>query len=95
MSISEANVFTDKDVTPQRMKTRYMQLMKKFRELDEQKIPHLLIVYCGGYGVTQMDKQIFLLNSNKKSEAIFRIEDKLRYFSTNFGTKLCALYDLT
>ena len=42
-----------------------------------------------------MDQQIFLLNSNKKSESIFRIEEKLRYLSTNFGTKLCALYDLT
>ena len=55
MSIPEENVFTDKDVTPQRMKTRYMQLMKTFKQLDEQKIPHLLIVYCGGYGITQMD----------------------------------------
>ena len=53
--------------------------MKKSRKLSHEKIPHVIMVYVGGHGATKDEKQMYLLNSDKPSKAMFMLEFKLRY----------------
>lgn len=52
-------------------------------------------MYAGGHGATMREQQIYLLNSDKVTEAQFQLELKLRYLISDVDTlcKVFAIYD--
>ena len=77
--VPDSNIFRCEEPTQAVMKKTYMEILKLTRKLTAEKKPHLIMVYCGGHGATQNEKQVFLLNSAKPSDALFQLEFKLRY----------------
>ena len=94
LKIPKENVFIDKEATKEMVDKSYKEIMKKAKKLFIQNTPHLLIVYCGGHGVTTDEQQVFLLNMDKEDHALFPLEFKLRYLNRECDTKLCAIYDV-
>ena len=65
------------------LKKTYMTLLKLSRKLSGEGKPHMIFVYIGGHGATQSEKQIYLLNSETPNGAMFQIEYKLRYITSD------------
>ena len=53
------------------------------------------MVYCGGHGATQDEKQIYVVNSDKPKQAMFQMEFKLRYLVQDDDTtcRVFAIFD--
>ena len=60
----------------------------------ENETPHLYIVYCGGHGASEDEKQKFLFNTDVRKDADYPIEYKFRYLSKNYKTKVCCIFDV-
>ena len=74
MKIPDLNVFIDKEATREMVDKSYKKIMEKSKELSLKDTPHLLIVYCGGHGVTIYEKQVFLLNMDQEEKALYSLE---------------------
>ena len=53
------------------------------------------MVYCGGHGATQNEKQVYLVNNSNAQKAMFQLEFKLRYFVQDALTyaRVFAVFD--
>ena len=71
LGVKDENIFRDEEATVAQMKKTYMVILKKSRALTAADTPHLIMVYVGGHGATQAEKQVFLLNSDKPNDALF------------------------
>ena len=74
MKIPKENVFIDKEATKEMVDKSYKNIVVKSKELSLNDTPHLLIVYCGGHGVTIYEKQVFLLNMDQENKALYALE---------------------
>ena len=63
--------YKDSEPDMKALKTTYSKIMKKSRGLTHEGKNHLIMVYCGGHGATQHEKQIYLLNSSEAKNAMF------------------------
>ena len=79
LGVRDENIIRDEEVDFDQMKKSYMVILKKSRALTAAGTKHLIMFYCGGHGATQSEKQVFLLNSDQPSKALFQLEFKLRY----------------
>ena len=93
MKIPPENLLIDSEVTVAKVNQRYKELMKKSMAYKKKNTPHLYIIYCGGHGCSSEEKQIFLLNEEDRVKAKFAIEFKFRLLSTNYGARLCCIFD--
>ena len=91
--VKEENIFRDEEATFASMKKTCNELLNKSRALTLQKRKHLIMFYCGGHGATQNEKQVFLFNSSKPSEAKFNLEFRLRYI-VNDPTSLARIFGM-
>ena len=67
----DEHIFRNSEPTQKDMKKTYMDILKLSRKLTAENQEHLIMVYCGGHGATQNEKQVFLLNSAKPADALF------------------------
>ena len=81
--IPEDNRFIDISPTMTDLKKTYMKILKISRANSGAGKPHVIFVYIGGHGATQSEKQIYLLNSETPNGAMFQIEYKLRYITSD------------
>ena len=97
MGVKDENVFHNHDVSKKDVFETEKQVRDICKMIDNEKRRCVLIVYCGGHGVECQGKQVFLLNSSTKEDALFNIEKKLRTFanlsSSLQNTNIFALYD--
>ena len=79
LGVRDENIYRDEEPSFDQMKATYMKIFKQSRALSTAGTPHLIMVYVGGHGATQNEKQVFLLNSDTPAKALFQLELKLRY----------------
>ena len=89
--VAPDDLYKDSEADIKALKTTYSKIMKKSRGLTHEGKAHMLIVYCGGHGATQQEKQIYLLNAAEAKNAMFQLEFKLRYLIQDEGT-LCRIF---
>ena len=66
-------VYWDDDPDRTKANKSYVEISKKCKELTQKKIPHMLVFYFGGHGVTEKEKQFMVLNSDDPKKALIPI----------------------
>lgn len=93
--VKDENLYHDQEPDAATLKKTYMAILKASRAMSSKEEPHIIMVYCGGHGATQNEKQVYLLNCEKAQDAMFQLEFKLRYLvqdALSYG-RVFAVFD--